>query len=118
MVIFAAGLAGGAVAGGFCGIATEVAIGTARSTSGSALTFDACANGGSAPSVKKIVMLRMMQILMYVPHEQEQNTELTHLSQSLFTSLLASKVECEDCMIPASDNDRDDMSMGLADLWT
>lgn len=65
VLIFAAGLpggaeaggaeAGGAVAGGFCGITTEVAIGALRSNSGSAVAYDACTNGGSAPSVKKIV---------------------------------------------------------------
>ena len=60
-LIFAAGLAGGAVAGGavaggFCGITTEVAIGALRSNSGSAVAYDACTNGGSAPSVKKIVI--------------------------------------------------------------
>lgn len=94
VLIFAAGLAGGAVAGGaeavgavaggFCGITTEVAIGALRSNSGSAVAYDACTNGGSAPSVKKNRnTLRTTLTLIHVKNELlEQNTISTHLSKS------------------------------------
>ncbi len=68
MESFAAGLAGGAEAGGFVVATTEVATGSARSMSGSAVTNDACTNGGLASSANKFVTLRTMQILICVLH--------------------------------------------------